>query len=149
MINNSIINDYVEDYILNSGQFIDEFDVDAIVENLHHVALVNDMTIEEYDDCDSFPSDDFIEAFEEAWVIMKSRGRFDVADMKTDRIWRFRWVYRNDVGGYAPHYNFYVWNGVSGCWTSVYSSFDLNEGVAYVEHMDKSELNTYLAYPMF
>ena len=82
-------------------------------------------------------------------MIMKSRGRFDVADMKTDCIWRFRWVYRNDVGGYAPHYNFYVWNGVSGCWTSVYSSFDLNEGVAYVEHMDKSELNTYLACPMF
>lgn len=40
-------------------------DVDVIVENLHHVALVNDMIIEKYDDCDSFPSDDFIEAFEE------------------------------------------------------------------------------------
>ena len=66
MINNSIIKDYVEDYILNSDQFIDEFDVDAIVEELHHVALVNDMTIEKYDDCDSFQSDDFIEAFEEA-----------------------------------------------------------------------------------
>lgn len=65
MINNSIIKNYVEDYILNSNQFIDEFDVDAIVENLH-VALVNDMTIEEYDDCDSFPADDFTEAFEEA-----------------------------------------------------------------------------------
>lgn len=57
-----INNNYVEDYILNSDQFIDEFDVDAIVEELHHVALVS---------------------------------------------------------------------------------------VAYVEHMDKSELNTYLAYPMF
>lgn len=66
MINNSVIKDYVEDYILNSGQFIDEFDVDAIVDELYHVALVNDMTIEKYADCDSFPSDDFIEAFEEA-----------------------------------------------------------------------------------
>lgn len=66
MINDSIIKDYVEDYIVNSDRFIDEFDVDVIVENLHHVAFVNDMTIEEYADCDSFPSDDFIEAFEEA-----------------------------------------------------------------------------------
>ena len=40
MINNSIIKDYAEDYILNSGQ--------------------------QLDDCDSFPNDDFIEAFEEA-----------------------------------------------------------------------------------
>lgn len=47
---------------------------------------------------------------------MKTQGQFDVADMKTDRIWRFRWVCRNDVGGYAPHYNFYVWDGVCGCW---------------------------------
>ena len=66
MINNGIIKDYVEDYILNSDQQLDDFDIDAIVENLHHVALVNDMTIEKYDDCDSFQSDDFIEAFEEA-----------------------------------------------------------------------------------
>ena len=66
MINNSIIKDYAEDYILNSGQDLNDFDIDAIVENLHHVALVNDMTIEKYDDCDSFPNDDFIEAFEEA-----------------------------------------------------------------------------------
>lgn len=66
MINNSIIKDYVEDYILNSNQSLDGFDIDAIVEELHHVALVNDMTIEEYKDCDSFPNDDFIEAFEEA-----------------------------------------------------------------------------------
>ena len=66
MINNSIIKDYVEDYILNSDQFVDEFNVDKIVENLHHVALVNDMTIVEYGDCDSFPADDFTEAFEEA-----------------------------------------------------------------------------------
>lgn len=66
MINNSIIKDYVEDYILNSGQQPDDFDLDMIVENLHHVAVVNGMTIEGCDDCDSFPSDDFIEAFEEA-----------------------------------------------------------------------------------
>lgn len=66
MINNSIIKDYAEDYILNSGQQLTDFDIDAIVENLHHVALVNDMTIGKYDDCDSFPNDDFIEAFEEA-----------------------------------------------------------------------------------
>lgn len=66
MINDSIIKDYVEDYILNSNQSVDEFDVDAIVEELHNVAWVNDMTIEKYDDCDSFSSDDFIEAFEEA-----------------------------------------------------------------------------------
>lgn len=65
MINDSIIKDYVEDYILNSDQFIDGFDVDAIVEELHHVALVNNMTVESYSDCDSFSSDDFIEAFEE------------------------------------------------------------------------------------
>ena len=66
MINNSIIKDYVEDYILNSGQQLDGFDIDAIVEDLYHVAFVNDMTIEKYADCDLFPSDDFIEAFEEA-----------------------------------------------------------------------------------
>lgn len=65
MINNSIIKDYVEDYILDSYQQLDGFDIDAIVEDLHHVALVNNMTIEKYDDCDSFPADDFIEAFEE------------------------------------------------------------------------------------
>lgn len=66
MIKDSIIKDYVEDYILNSDQQLDGFDTDAIVDELHHVALVNNMTIEEYDDCDSFPADDFIEAFEEA-----------------------------------------------------------------------------------
>ena len=82
-------------------------------------------------------------------MIMKSQGQFDVVDMKTNRIWQFCWVYRNDVGGYAPHYNFYVWDGVCGRWSSVYSSFDLNDGVAYVEHMDKSELNTYLANQLF
>lgn len=65
MINDSIIKDYVEDYILNSEQQLDDFDIDAIVEGLHHVAVVNDLTIEDYRDCDSFPSDDFIEAFEE------------------------------------------------------------------------------------
>ena len=65
MINNNIIKDYVEDYILNSDQQLDDFDIDAIVKELHHVALVNNMTIEDYSDCDSFPSDDFIEAFEE------------------------------------------------------------------------------------
>ena len=66
MINNSIIKDYVEDYILNSGQQLTDFDIDVIVENLYHVAVVNNMAIEGYKDCDSFPSDDFIEAFEEA-----------------------------------------------------------------------------------
>ena len=66
MINNSIIKDYAEDYILNSGQQLDDFDIEVIVENLHHVAVVNNMTIEDYEDCDSFPNDDFIEAFEEA-----------------------------------------------------------------------------------
>jgi hypothetical protein len=66
MINNSIIKDYAEDYILNSDQQLTDFDIDVIVENLHHVALVNNMTIEEYEDCDSFPSADFIEAFEKA-----------------------------------------------------------------------------------
>ena len=66
MINNSIIKDYAEDYILNSGQDLNDFDIDAIVENLHHVAVVNNMTIEDYQDCDSFPNDDFVEAFEEA-----------------------------------------------------------------------------------
>lgn len=64
MINNNVIKDYAEDYILNSGQQLTEFDIDVIVENLHHVAVVNNMTIEEYNDCDSFPNDDFIEAFE-------------------------------------------------------------------------------------
>lgn len=54
MINSSIIKDYVEDYILNSDQQLDGFDIDAIVEDLYHVALVNDMTIEDYKDCDSF-----------------------------------------------------------------------------------------------
>ena len=66
MINDRIIKDYVEDYIVNSDQQLDDFDTDAIVDELHHVALVNNMTIEEYNDCDSFPSDDFMEAFEEA-----------------------------------------------------------------------------------
>lgn len=36
----------------------------TFVENLHHVAVVNNMTIERYADCDSFPNDDFIEVFE-------------------------------------------------------------------------------------
>ena len=66
MINDTVIKDYVEDYIINSNQFIDEFDIDSIVENLHHVALLNDIIIEGYDDCDSFPADDFIGAFEQA-----------------------------------------------------------------------------------
>lgn len=66
MINNSIIKDYAEDYILNSGQQLDDFDLDMIVENLHHMAVVNNMTIEDYNDCDSFPNDDFIKAFENA-----------------------------------------------------------------------------------
>lgn len=66
MINDSIIKDYAEDYILNSGQQLTDFNIDVIVENLHHVAVVNDMTIEDYQDCDSFPNDDFIGAFEQA-----------------------------------------------------------------------------------
>ena len=64
MIDDTVIKDYVGDYIVNSNQFIADFDIDSIVENLHHVALVNDMTVERYTDCDSFSSDDFVEAFE-------------------------------------------------------------------------------------
>lgn len=64
MINDTVIKDYVGDCIVNNNQSIADFDIDSIVENLHHVALVNDMTIERYTDCDSFPSDDFVEAFE-------------------------------------------------------------------------------------
>ena len=64
MINDTVIKDYVEIYIINSNQSSADFDIDSIVENLHHVALVNDMTIEQYADCDSFSSDDFVEAFE-------------------------------------------------------------------------------------
>lgn len=64
MINDTVVKDYAEDYIINSGQFIDDFDIDAIVENLHRIALVNDLPIEQYTDCDAFPSDDFVEAFE-------------------------------------------------------------------------------------
>jgi hypothetical protein len=66
MINNSIVKDYAGGCILNSDQQLDDFDIDAIVENLRHVALVNDVAIDGYDDCDSFPADDFMEAFEEA-----------------------------------------------------------------------------------
>ena len=66
MINDSVIRDYVEDTILNGCRQFDDFDIDVIVGNLHHVALVNGMTVEGYDDCDSFPADDFVEAFEEA-----------------------------------------------------------------------------------
>lgn len=64
MINDTVIKDYAEDYIINSNQFIDDFDIDSIVEHLHHVASVNDMTIEQYADCDAFSNDDFVEAFE-------------------------------------------------------------------------------------
>ena len=64
MINDTVIKDYAEDYIINSEQFIDDFDIDSIVENLHRVALVNDLSIEQYADCDAFPSADFAEAFE-------------------------------------------------------------------------------------
>lgn len=49
---------------MNSGQSLSDFDINSIVENLHHVAVVNNMTIESYEDCDSFPNDDFIDAFE-------------------------------------------------------------------------------------
>lgn len=62
-----MINDTaIKDYIIISNQFIDEFDIDSIVKNLHHVALSNDMNIESYTDCDSFPVADFIEAFVQA-----------------------------------------------------------------------------------
>ena len=64
MINDTVIKDYAEDYIINSEQFIDDFDIDSIVNNLHRVAFDNDLSIEQYADCDSFPSDDFVEAFE-------------------------------------------------------------------------------------
>ena len=64
MINDTVIKDYAEDYIINSEQFIDDFDIDSIVEDLHRVALVNAMTIEQYADCDAFPSADFAEAIE-------------------------------------------------------------------------------------
>lgn len=64
MINDTVIKDYAEDYIINSEQFINDFDIDSIVETLHFVAFVNDMPIEQYADCDAFSSDDFVEAFE-------------------------------------------------------------------------------------
>lgn len=51
---NSIIKDYVEDCILNSGQQPTDFDIDVIVENLHHIAVANGVTIETYKDCESF-----------------------------------------------------------------------------------------------
>ena len=52
MINDTVIKDYVENCIINSEQFINDFDIDEIVEILHRVAVVNDMTIEQYADCD-------------------------------------------------------------------------------------------------
>lgn len=64
MINDTVIKDYAETCIIISDQFVDDFDIDAIVENLHRVALANDMTIEQYADCGAFPADDFVEAFE-------------------------------------------------------------------------------------
>ena len=63
MINDIVIRDYVEDYILNNGWSFDDFNVDEIVEVLHHVALVCGLVIEVYEDCDAFPMDDFEEAF--------------------------------------------------------------------------------------
>lgn len=54
MINDTVIKDYVEDYIINSGQFVNDFDIDSIVEILHRAALFNAMTIEQYADCDAF-----------------------------------------------------------------------------------------------
>ena len=53
MVNN-IIKNYVEDCILNSGQQLTDFDIDVIVENLHHIAVVNGVTIETYNDCELF-----------------------------------------------------------------------------------------------
>ena len=64
MIDNAVVKDYAEGCVLNSGQQFTDFDVDVIVENLRHVAVVDDMTIKRCTDCDSFPSDDFIEVFE-------------------------------------------------------------------------------------
>lgn len=77
MINDTVIKDYAEDYIINSGQLIDDFDIDSIVENLHRVALANDMTIDQYADCDAYPSDDFIEAFE---LAAKSMNEANIKD---------------------------------------------------------------------
>lgn len=54
MINDTVIRDYVEDYIINSGLSVNDFDIDAIVKILHCAALFNDMTIEQYADCDAF-----------------------------------------------------------------------------------------------
>ena len=58
MINNSIIKGCAEGYILNSGQQLTDFDIGVIVENLHHVAVVDNMIIEGYNDCDSFSDDE-------------------------------------------------------------------------------------------
>lgn len=73
---------------------------------------------------------------------VKYQGWFDCEDVRTNRVWRFRWEYRD--GGYAPHYDFYVWDDVCGHWTFVCDSFDVNEGIARVNHMDKLALSTYL-----
>ena len=54
MINDTVIKGYVKDYIINSGQLVNDFDIDSIVEILHRAALVNAMTIEQYADCDAF-----------------------------------------------------------------------------------------------
>lgn len=44
----------MEDCIINSDMSVNDFDIDSIVEILHCAALVNDMTIEQYADCDAF-----------------------------------------------------------------------------------------------
>lgn len=54
MINDTVIREYVEDCIINSDLSVNDFDIDSIVEILHCAALVNDMTIEQYADCDAF-----------------------------------------------------------------------------------------------
>lgn len=77
-------------------------------------------------------------------MIVRNEGRFDVADVEADFVWRFRWECYNDDGGCAPHYGFCAWDGVVGCWTGVCGSFDLNGGVVYVDHVDELELNARL-----
>ena len=63
MINDSVIKDYAEDYIINSGQSLGDWDMDGVVSDLHHLAFVNGLTVDGYDDCDAFPVDGFVDAF--------------------------------------------------------------------------------------
>lgn len=63
MINDSVIKDYAEDYIINSGQSLDDWDIDGVVSDLHHLAFINGMDVTDYSNCDSFPMDGFTDAF--------------------------------------------------------------------------------------